>query len=293
MKKLFLSLFIFAGINSGFAQTINSYKYVLIPETYEFTGKKDEYQLNSLTKFLFEKEGFNTLMTTLKRPVELQQDPCLGLTTNVENNSGIFVTKLVIVLTNCSGEVVFKSKEGRSREKNYKAAYHEALRNAFESVKELNYHYTGKSENPDFATAEKETQEKPPIPVTKAAKEDSVLEEEAPTPVKIAKEPKAIVDVEEAEISSKGENGMAAKRLFEYNEQRYVLRPTEQGFGLYIENSPEPIAFLLKSERGDNFIYNSLSNQGIAYFDKQGNLVVEYLNRQTNEKNTIVYLKKY
>lgn len=293
MKKLILSVLILAGINSGFAQNINSYKYVLIPETYEFTGKKDEYQLNSLTKFLFEKEGFNTIMTTAKRPVELQQDPCLGLTTNVENNSGIFVTKLVIVLTNCSGEVVFRSEEGRSREKDFKGAYQEALRDAFESLKELDYHYTGSSENPDFATAEKETREKPQMPVTKAPKEDTIEEEEAPTPVKIAKEPKAIVDAEEADVSSEGENGMAVKRLFEYNGQRYTLKPTDQGFGLYIENSPEPIALLLKSERGDNFIYNSLSNQGLAYFDKQGNLVVEYLNRQNNEKNTIVYLKKY
>lgn len=293
MKKLFFTLLIFFGINSIFAQNINSYKYVLIPETYEFTGKKDEYQLNSLTKFLFEKEGFNTLITTSKRPLELQQDPCLGLTTNVENNSGIFVTKLNIILINCSGDVVFRSEEGRSREKDFKKAYQEALRDAFESIKELNYHYTGSSGDHEMVATEKEMPEKPQIPVTKAAEEDTLLEDEAPTPVKIEKEPKAIVDAEEANQPSQTEKGMPAKRLFEYNGQHYTLKSTDQGFGLYIEKSPEPIALLLKSESGDSFIYNSLSNQGLAYFDKQGNLVVEYLNRESNEKNTIVYLKTY
>ncbi|MDX1544691.1 MAG: hypothetical protein R3214_12175 [Christiangramia sp.] len=293
MRKLLTALFTFGVIFISAGQSLNQYKYILIPETYEFTGEVDQYRLNSMTKFLFEKEGFNTLMKTENRPAGLKQNPCLGITTKLENNSGIFVTKLVLKLEDCYGNVVFSSKEGRSREKEFAVAYKEALRDAFESVKELDYHYAEGSENIEFAGPEKESPEKPQIQVTKALKEDTIEEEEAPTPVKIAKEPKAIVDAEEADNPSEGENGMAAKRLFEYNGQRYTLKPADQGFGLYIENSPEPIALLLKSERGDNFIYNSLSNQGLAYFDKQGNLVVEYVNRQNNEKNTIVYLKKY
>lgn len=295
MKKILFLILIASSVTLSHAQDLNNYKYILIPPTYEFTNGTDQYRLNSLTKFLFEKEGFSTLMTNEKKPVDFQQNPCLGLNADVNNNSGLFVTKLVITLTNCSGDVVFESEEGRSREKDFQAAYQEALRDAFESVKELNYHYTGTAEIPEVVSEEKNVPKaKSKELVSKQSKKTEEVEEtEKPTPVKIEKEPKAIVDAEEVEKSVKDEKGTSGENIFEFKGQRYNLKPTEKGFDLYIENSPEPIALLLKSGSGNSFIYNSLSNQGIAYFDNQGNLVVEYLNRQTNEKNTIVYLKKY
>ncbi len=291
MKKLFLSILIMSSVFGSYAQDLNSYKYVLIPETYEFTGEVDQYQLNSLTKFLFEKEGFETLMTTSKRPADLKQDPCLALTPRVSNNSGIFVTKLVILLNNCSGETVFRSEEGRSREKDFKTAYQEALRDAFKSIKELDYHYTGSPTEPVIAEEKESPEERPEIAVKETPQTPELEEDEAPKPVEIAKEPKAIVDAEEVSKPADAEKAMIGK-IFEYNDQQYLLKSTAEGYGLYMGNSPEPIALLLKSGNGDSFIYNSLSNQGIAYFDKQGNLVVEYLNRQNNKKTTIVYLKK-
>lgn len=290
MKKILFLILFASSVTLSHAQDMNNYKYILIPSTYEFTNGTDQYRLNSLTKFLFEKEGFNTLMTNEKKPVDLQKDPCLALNTDVKNNSGIFVTKLVITLTNCSGEVVFESEEGRSREKDFQAAYQEALRDAFESIKELNYNYTRREVVYDEKEAAKE---KPEVIMDETAEASEPEDEEAPKPVKIATEPKAIVDANETGDSSKSQKKATDEKLFQYDGQKYKLKPTTEGFGLYIENSPEPIALLLKSGSGNSFIYNSLSNQGIAYFDNQGNLVVEYLNRQTNEKTTIVYLKKY
>lgn len=279
------------------AQDLNNYKYVLIPTTYEFTGDVDQYRLNSLTKFLFENAGFNTLMTNEKKPVDLQQNPCQALNASVKNNSGLFVTKLVVTLSDCSGEVVFESEEGRSREKDFESAYQEALRDAFESIKEQNYNYSATaSANTEIAVLEKE---EPKQTIAISAEKNSKVEkteeldEDAPTPVKIEKEPKAIVDADEVDNATGDQNVLDAEKIFEYKGQKYGLKPTSEGFGLYIQNSPEPIALLLKSGSGNSFIYNSLSNQGIAYFDNQGNLVVEYLDRQTNRKNTIVYLKQY
>ena len=42
---------------------------------------------------------------------------------------------------NCKNQVVFKSDIGMSREKDFKTAYHQALRAAFSSVSEANYKF--------------------------------------------------------------------------------------------------------------------------------------------------------
>ncbi|HET8754196.1 MAG TPA: hypothetical protein VFM59_07520, partial [Salinimicrobium sp.] len=62
MKK-FASLLIFLvliGIEIQ-AQEVNNYKYVIVPETFEFQDEPNEHQLNALTEFLFEKYGFEAL----------------------------------------------------------------------------------------------------------------------------------------------------------------------------------------------------------------------------------------
>jgi len=149
MKKLFTSIFVFGCMLMASAQDINNYKYVIIPETYEFTGDVDEYRLNSLTKYLFEQNGFNTLMKTEEKPLDLKRDNCLSLQAQLEDESGLFVTKLVLKLLDCNDQVVFESPEGRSREKDFQVAYHEALRDAFKSIERIDYNYTenDKSEN--------------------------------------------------------------------------------------------------------------------------------------------------
>lgn len=277
MKKILVLFLVVSPLFNAVAQNINQYKYILIPETYEFTGDVDQYQLNSLTKFLFEKEGFETLMVKEEKPADLKQNPCLALNTILENNSGLFVTKFILKLENCNGEVVFESEEGRSREKDYKVAYQEALRDAFESVNELNYSY--KPSNPSVAVVPGTSPEVIKDQAEEMEEVEKVKETEEPTPVKIATEPKAIVDAVEG-------------GFFEYNGQQYLLKSTAEGFGLYMRNSPEPIALLLQSGSGDSFLYNSLSHEGIAYFDEQGNLVVEYLIKETSKKTTRIYLKK-
>jgi len=73
-----------------------------------------------LTKFLFEKEGFKTIYDNLEKPADLSNNPCLGLTADVFNDSGMFTTKLTIELTNCKNQKVLVSKEGKSKEKDYK-----------------------------------------------------------------------------------------------------------------------------------------------------------------------------
>lgn len=140
MKLKITILIFFITTFVGFSQSLNGYKYVIIPKKYDFQKSADQYKLNSLAKFLFKKEGYQVLFDDQELPADLYENPCLALKANILDNSGMFSTKLAIELvSNCQKTVVFTSVEGKSKIKEYKKAHHEALRNAFKSVKAQNY----------------------------------------------------------------------------------------------------------------------------------------------------------
>lgn len=103
---------------------------VIVPNRYAFQKEDNQYQLNVLTKFLLEKQGFKTYMES-EVPAELLQNPCEVLKADVKNESNMMTSKLQLVLNDCSNKTVFTSEIGKSREKEYKKSYQEALRNAF------------------------------------------------------------------------------------------------------------------------------------------------------------------
>lgn len=142
MKKILLLLALFF-YGFGFAQTenINNYKYVIVPEKFEFLKEANKYNLNSLTKMVFEKYGFVTFFANDKLPDELALNKCKALYGDLLNDSGMLNTKLSIVLKDCSGKVLYTSKPGSSKEKEYQKAYYEALRRASGSLESLNYKY--------------------------------------------------------------------------------------------------------------------------------------------------------
>lgn len=143
-KSFSISILLIFCFSVLFAQkNINSYKYILVPKQFEFQRSADQYQLNSLTKFLFEKSGFTVLFTDENFPNDLANDRCLALKAMVNSASGFLSTKLKVDLLDCYNNVVFSSKEGVSKEKDYKAAYHEALRIVFVDFENLNYVYEG------------------------------------------------------------------------------------------------------------------------------------------------------
>lgn len=127
-----------------FAQkSINSYKYILVPKQFEFQKTEDSYQINSLVKFLFEREGFNVFFENDSYPSDLASDRCLALRVNMKNNSSFLSTKMKMELIDCNNRSVFSSKEVKSKEKDYKKAYQEVVRKSFKDVEALNYTYSG------------------------------------------------------------------------------------------------------------------------------------------------------
>ncbi len=75
MKTKFLSLFaIFFLVIGAFSQSnLNNYKYVIVPKKYDFLKEKDQYQLNSLTEFLFNKYGFQAFMEGANYPEDINK----------------------------------------------------------------------------------------------------------------------------------------------------------------------------------------------------------------------------
>ena len=143
MIKNILSLSVFILLtNVLFAQnTLDAYKYVIVPDKFDAFKEADKYQLNSLTKFLFEKYGFQTLSEKTAYPSEVINNPCLAVTAKFNDHSSMFTTKVNVDLIDCYNKVVFSTDIGKSKIKEYKLSYHEALRNTFISIKELNYSY--------------------------------------------------------------------------------------------------------------------------------------------------------
>ncbi len=141
LSPLFV-FFLILSQNAVFCQNdINNYKYVSVPDRFDFLNSADQYQVNSLTKFLLKKNGFLVLDTSSNYPDDLVNNRCLLLNINVEKLKGFLNTKLEVQFRNCKNELVFKSAIGTSKLKDFKKGHHAALRAAFESVAELNYSY--------------------------------------------------------------------------------------------------------------------------------------------------------
>ena len=142
MKRFVLVLLLFLSF-SGYSQNaLSSYKYVVVPEKFSFLKQNDQYSLNSLTKGLLQYKGFTAYFDN-ELPAEVVNNRCRALNADVLENSSMFTTGLTLVLKDCQGNIVFKSKEGKSREKEYKVAYDLALRDAFTSLNQVSYADTG------------------------------------------------------------------------------------------------------------------------------------------------------
>ena len=149
MKTKFFSMLIaLIVISNVYAQSsLNDYKYVIVPNKFDFLKEENQYQLNSLAAFLFKKYGFIALKEGHAYPSDLSSNRCLALRLNVTKDSGIFKTKLNVKLKDCNSQVIYTSEVGESREKEYKKAYNEALRNAFKSFETVQYTYIPNANN--------------------------------------------------------------------------------------------------------------------------------------------------
>ena len=270
MQKKLIVLFLLTFYTlAGFAQSeVDNYKYVVIPRTYDFLKIPDKYKLNSLTKFLFEKYGFTAYWEDESFPADLISDPCLGLKANVVNESNLFTSKLKVTLTNCSGNVIFTSELGKSKEKDFKKSYHEALRRAFSSVQKLNYQYNeGNS-----------------VPVTKIV-ESEVVTPAVTTPAVVAA---VVVPEEKVAVSNKKQTDASIARSYKGEHISFFLIAKDKGFTAYVNESNDPnykrgemIGTLLKTSLPNVYRITWKNKEGkfedtTGYFEDNGDLKIDY-----------------
>ena len=147
---MFVLLLLFSANLLVAQMSVNQYQYVIVPAQYGFQREVDEYRLNNLTKLLLEKYGFKVFLDTDQLPEEITNSNCDKLYANVVSTGNFTRTKLQVILKDCKKNMVFSSAIGTSKEKEYKVAYIQALRAAFQSFDTLQYVYAPIQKNSEI-----------------------------------------------------------------------------------------------------------------------------------------------
>ena len=238
--------------NAGAQSDLSDYSFVVVPDKYEFQFENDQYQLNSLTKFLFNKYGFHAFFNN-----ELPEvSRCDGLWADLERDSGFIWTKLTFVLKDCEGNEVYRSSEGKSKLKEYGKAYQQALRAAFDGiivmgVQQKDINTLGISQH-DTNT-----------PKTEKVVASTPLETNTQVPISEEIIPVSAIDNEDNMYMNNGvffilKTEGANHKLFEKQDEALVLKGK-----------------MVTSENG-NMVFTDISgNQFNALFDVDKNLIIE------------------
>jgi len=271
---LLLVTFCFVSIFSEAQSDLNGYKYILVPNKFDFQKKENQYKLSSLTKFLFNKEGFVTLIEGEEVPQDLYDNPCLALKVKMISKSNLFSTKVFIGLVNCRDKEVFMSSEGKSKVKEFKKAYHQATRDAFESVKSINYAYNGNASIQFKANIEKDS------PIVEEVIEEAVSIPEAPIneiPEQPVKEVIDVKDTVEEDVTSEMKKDVTIVEDVVSNNDVLYAQSKSFGFQL-VDSTPKVIYVLQKTSLKDLFI---LKNKGGILHKKNGKWIAEYYENDT------------
>jgi len=263
MKKqilTILTLTIFSFI--VFAQkNINNYKYIIVPTAYSFLSEEDKYQLNSLTKFLFNKYGYTAYFANDELPQELSNNKCLALYTDVVEDKAMFKTKLRIDLKDCGGVLIMSSKIGETKEKEFAKAFNLALRDAFETFQTLEYKYVPSevvaSENVKSTQPEQKAEVKA---AENLESETKPLQDESVNVAAVAVTTKIVS--EEPEMKAEETN----IELIEEAKDVLYAQPIENGYQI-IDTTPKIVMILLKTAQTNVFI---VKDQDAIVYKEEG-----------------------
>jgi hypothetical protein len=173
MKNIFFSLLLLISTTIIAQKSINNYNYIIIPEKISFLKGVDKYQTSSLTKHLFKQKGYKSFFNSDRLPNDFNTDRCLAMFFELKKISSSFSTKVFFEIKDCNRNLIFKSQVGRSKNKDFKKAYNEAIRNAFKGIEKFNYSYVPMAQS---VSNKKNITDKPLVQVSN--KKISVVEED-------------------------------------------------------------------------------------------------------------------
>lgn len=143
LKSIVLTIFLMTSFIGTSQVNLNEYKYVVIPKRFDGFKNENQHKTSTLVKYLFSKKGFIAVYDD-NLPPDLNTNRCLGLVVDLIDNSSMFTTKTALGLKDCNNKEVFLTQEGKSKQKDYKSAFNEAITKAFDSFESLNYSYEPK-----------------------------------------------------------------------------------------------------------------------------------------------------
>jgi hypothetical protein len=258
---------------TSMGQDLNSYKYVLVPSKFDFLKESNQYQMNELAVFLFEKYGFKTYMANGEKPTDWAQESCNTLYADIIEGGGLFVTTLKVELKDCKNHLLFTSEEGNSKEKDFKKAYQEALRNAFKSIDKINYTYFENKQNKATSSLIQDTG----VPSAEKDIEEIVIPA-------IPQKSEMKMDVVQPAVST-----ITNRKVYTNGNLEFYIVSSDYGFNLFKTQMEAPFAKLINTSREEYFIYSTISSNGIAFFDSSGNLNIEILNSKDNSTSIKTY----
>ena len=223
-------------------------QYVIVKSTFDFLKQVNRYKANSFTKFLFSKAGYEVYLDNEELPEELYYNKCSALHVDVKDKSNLFATRNFIELADCNGKVLYTSKLGTSKLKDYERSYRQSIRNAFFTIENLNLIYSSfSSQKIENSTTENKTQE--------LKKASEVIVNEIPT-----------IEVSDSTTKEKK------------TSTTYVLTAQKSKTGYQLINSTNELVFeILNTSKKDVFIIKNkngvLSNKGnhwlVEYYEEQ------------------------
>lgn len=251
-RFLILSIALLLG-TSAISQNTNlsEYSFVVVPEQFDFLKGRDQYQINSMTKFYLEKNGFNAYLAD-SAP---NANRCDGLYANVEELKTILGTKLQLVLRDCNDNEIYRGQEGKSKYKEYDKSYQDALRKALSGLDVLH------------------VKQKDVVLLKDNASNTTVVTQTRVNP--------EMVELTKPKVSRVSGNLLPDAKFSNYSNSgtTYLLRKTAEGYSLYEESTSAADGLLLKGKIivMDNLVkyMNTSGNVADAHFDPSGNLIIK------------------
>jgi hypothetical protein len=252
IRYLLLSITLLLASNTISQNTnMSDYSYVVVPEQFDFLRGRDQFQINTMTKFYLDKYGFNAYMADTAP----NANRCDGLYANVEELNTIFGTKLQLVLKDCNEREIYRGQEGKSKYKEWDKSYQDALRKAFISLKTL------------------QVKQKDVVLLTNTTNNTIVTKETKPN--------SATDELTKPKVSRVSGNLLPDAKFSNYSNsgKTYLLRKTAEGYSLYEESATAADGLLLKGKIivMDNVVkyMDTSGNVADASFDPSGNLIVK------------------
>ena len=136
-RYFFFILVFLTSSSFGQIKIPSNKQYVIVKSTFDFLKQIDRYKANSFTKFLFSKAGYVVYLDNEELPEELYYNKCSALYVDVKDKSNLFATRNYIELIDCNGKLLYTSKLGTSKLKDFERSYRQSIRNAFSTIENL------------------------------------------------------------------------------------------------------------------------------------------------------------